>query len=665
MSQQKKTRADSRLAKPSDDNRPFQTWALNSVLHLALIVVAGALVYANSFGVPFTFDDNHSIVDNPVIKNLSEFWGGAGYAHNPRRFLGILTIALNYHFGGLNVTGYHLVNLLVHLGNGLLVYALGRLTFRTPFFHSKQGERHVAPTAQLVPLFAALLFVVHPIQTQAVTYVVQRLASLATFFYLAAVLCYGKARIAMGDGESSRGVGRVAAWFLLCLLATLCAMRTKEISATIPVAILFYEFSFFGANPKKRSLLLLPVLLMLLVIPAGMLLAGKPAGALLADVSALTRETQDISRGSYLLTQFCVIATYLRLLILPVAQNLDYDYPVYHSLFAPRVLSSLLLILALLALAFVLYRKSGKDRCGSEVSATGLPAFGNPGETRQLYRLIAFGTGWFFLALTVESSVIPIRDVIFEHRVYLPSFGAFLAFSAAAALLARRGAWPAAAAAGAVIIVALGGAAHARNAVWGDQLTLWQDVLEKSPGKARPYNNFGLLLKERGDIDGAIRCFQRAVALQPDATAYDNLGVALHLRGLSREALGCLEQARKLDPNYYPVYTNIGKIYLDTDDPQNAIAQFQKALAISPQAPIALNNIASAYLKLQQYDHAIKYLKEGQRVNPDDLMIGYNLAAAFYLKGGTDVALRELNRVLMADPGHQAANELMRIITGR
>lgn len=665
MRQRKNGLGANTTAAPAGSIRPLPAWALGSILHLVLIVVTGTLVYSNTFGVPFTFDDNHSIIDNPVIKDLSTFLSGAGYAYNPRRFVGILTIALNYHVGGLSVTGYHLVNLAIHLGNALLVYALVRLTFRAPFFKPTTGEPTAAP--RLVSLFAALLFVAHPVQTQAVTYVIQRLASLATLFYLAAVICYAKARIVMVEGGSSDDSGRAvrgAGWFLLCLLAIICAMRTKEIAATLPLTIVLYEFSFFGAHRGKRLLLLLlPVLLTLLVVPIGILVAGKPAAELLSDVSSLTRETQNISRGGYLLTQFCVIATYLRLLFLPIAQNLDYDYPVYHSLFAPRVLSSFLLLSGLIALALVLYRKSADGgACG--VGADRQPV-GTSAQTRQAYRLIAFGIVWFFLTLSVESSIIPIKDVIFEHRVYLPSFGAFIAFAAAASLLARRVPRQAAFAAGACIVLALGVATFARNEIWGDQLVLWRDVLEKSPGKARPYNNVGLLLKERGDVDGALRCFQRAVELQPDFDAYDNLGVTLYLRGLTGEALKSLEHARELNPNSPHVYINVGKIYLDSGDLPRAIVEFEKALALAPDAPVALNNIASAHLKLRQYDKAIAYLREGEHVNPDDLTVRYNLAAALYLKGAPEQALRELERVLRADPEHQAAKELVRTITGR
>ncbi|MBE0596214.1 MAG: hypothetical protein IH614_02980, partial [Desulfuromonadales bacterium] len=135
--------------------------------HLLLVLLLGSLAYANSFQAPFTLDDLFSISQNPVIQDIRHYIpGGAGYEHNPRRFIGYLTFALNFHWGGLDVTGYHLFNLAVHLGTALLVYALVRLTFRTP---QLAGSR-LAPQAASAALLAALLFVAHPVQTQAVTY---------------------------------------------------------------------------------------------------------------------------------------------------------------------------------------------------------------------------------------------------------------------------------------------------------------------------------------------------------------------------------------------------------------------------------------------------------------------------------------------------------------
>jgi len=636
-------------------------WPGKVSIHLAVILCIGLLAYANSFSVPFTLDDNSSIVDNPVIRNLSAFLSGAGYTYNPRRFVGYLTIALNHHFGGLEVAGYHAVNLAIHLANAQLVYLIARVTLATPFLRGEDPAPDSAPPLHaLVPLFASLLFVVHPIQTQAVTYVIQRLASLATLFYLAALFCYIKARLAMAfrtaataragrEGEAGAPFSpALAGWFTLSLACTIIAMRTKEITATLPLAVLLYEFSFFGADKKKRLLLLAPLLLTLLIVPIGLLTSGEPVGELLSDVSALTRETVEISRAEYLLTQFSVIATYLRLLLLPVNQNLDYDYPVYHSLFTPRVLFSFVLLALFASLAVWLYRKSGSG-----------------GRQTRLYRLGGFGIAWFFLALSVESSVIPIRDVIFEHRLYLPSFGFFLFFAAGAAHVARAVPVRGVVAAASVIVLSLAAATFARNNVWGDELRLWQDVLAKSPGKSRPYNNVGLLYKNRGEIDQAIPYFEKAVAIGQDFLSYDNLGVACYQKGRAKEAMELLERARALNPGYAPIYTNIGKICLEADDLQNAIRNLEEACRLAPDAPAANLNLGAAYTRRGDYDKAIFHLKRVLQHDPQALEARYNLGAAYYLAGSLPAAVQELETVLRLSPGHPEASTLLRTVTGK
>ena len=192
-------------------------------------------------------------------------------------------------------------------------------------------------------------------------------------------------------------------------------MKSKEIALTLPVIIVLYEFCFFRESPfhktsrqrLKRYLYLLPLLLTLLIIPLSMMDFSKPVENFVEHIDAPSRETLNISRADYLLTEFRVIVTYLRLLVFPVKQSIDYTYPVYHSFLQPQVFLSFLLLLTIFSLGVYLFYRSLS-------SSPGL-------------RLIAFGIFWFFITLSVESTIIPIKDVIFEHRLYLPSVGFFIA----------------------------------------------------------------------------------------------------------------------------------------------------------------------------------------------------------------------------------------------
>jgi len=410
---------------------------LHPLVHVVLILLLGLLAYANSFQAPFHYDDYKNMLEVSYVQDLGYLndWslvrqylaGDHGFM---MRFVGYLSFALNYALHGDAVVGYHAVNLAIHLVNALLVYSLVWLTLRTPYFETQGSTIDVQDSSSafspqpltFLPLFTALLFVSHPVQTQAVTYIVQRIASLATLFCLATVVLYIQARLAL-DRQGWKG--RAILWYAGSFCCALLAMKTKEIAFTLPLAVCIYEFMFFRGKPSRRLICVTPLLLTMLVIPLSMLLLTGTGGAL-GDVGSATSVGSDLTRAEYFFTELRVIVTYLRLLFLPVNQNLVYDYPVYRTLFTPPVFLSFLLLVALFGLAVYLAYRSRL-----EVKVSRLETQNSKLITQNLpfYRLIAFGMFWFFLTLSVESSIIPITDVIFEHRIYLPSVGAFLAFA--------------------------------------------------------------------------------------------------------------------------------------------------------------------------------------------------------------------------------------------
>ena len=238
---------------------------------LAVIALAGLLAYANAFNGEFVFDDDTEIVTQPLIRDLDNFIGSLdAYRVYPNRVLVYFTFALNYAVGGLDPTGYHAVNILVHVGTALLVYALVLLSFQTPYLRRSA----LAPWGSTVALVAALIFVTHPIQTQAVTYVVQRLTSLATFFSVLAVVIYARWRLARDAGHA-RGIGG-ALLYAAILASALAAMRSKEIALTLPILIAVYEVAFFDGPWRRRLAWLLPILATMAVIPIRLLFSGPP-----------------------------------------------------------------------------------------------------------------------------------------------------------------------------------------------------------------------------------------------------------------------------------------------------------------------------------------------------------------------------------------------------
>ncbi|PLX86522.1 MAG: hypothetical protein C0617_01010 [Desulfuromonas sp.] len=400
--------------------------------------------------------------------------------------------------------------------------------------------------------------------------------------------------------------------------------------------------------------------------------ADRPLGELLSDVNEMTRETSDISRGSYLITQFSVVATYLRLLVLPVNQNVDYDFPIRTDLFAPSSIFSLLLLCALLGAALYLV--------GFRRKAAGSYPLGDPAS-----RLVGVGILWFFVALSVESSVIPIYDVIFEHRVYLPSAGAFLALAVGAALALRR--FPARyfALLAAAATAAFGVATWNRNLVWADEVALWSDCVAKSPMNGRAYsnlgkalmaqgrydeaiarletagrlslnnvvslNNLGSVYSRKGMVEKAIAVYRRAVEADPSyPMAHSNLGAELKKVGRADEAIAEFRKAIRLLPTYVDAYVNLGGALDLKGQSEAAARQFEKALQLNPRSPEAHSNLGVLDDRQGRLDEAIAHFQAALRDRPDYPEARANLGVSYHKQKRYDEAIEVYLQALALDP---------------
>lgn len=365
------------------------------------LFLLGTVIYSNILHAPFIFDEYSSIVNNESIRSIAESLKNI----SSNRYLTLLSFALNYAVSGLKPFGYHLINNLIHIINALLVYYLVINTFKTPFFRGKEDDIH--PSRYFIAFSSAFIFVAHPIQTQAVTYVVQRSTSMATMFYLLSLVMYIEARlIAWSQGsrvnsQESRGKSfnlKFLIFYLISFISAIFAMKSKEIALTLPVIVVLYEFCFLSATSnsklrtpnRKKFLYLFPILLTILIIPFSMLHINGPGESIVQDIDVQSRETLNISRTDYLLTQFRVGITYLRLLIFPANQNFDYDYPFYHSFFNPEVLISFFVLLVVFCFGIYLLHRSRFRNLDSQ-SLSSSSRITNP-----LLRLIAFGILWFF-----------------------------------------------------------------------------------------------------------------------------------------------------------------------------------------------------------------------------------------------------------------------------
>jgi len=601
----------------------------------AAVVLAGLLAYSSAFPGAFVFDDAPHISRNPQLdRPLDYLPGGPGYSAQPGRAVTFATFALDRKVAGNAPTFHRAVNVAIHIVSALLVLALSLTAFQAPRLRGSA----LAPQAWAVGLVAGLLFVAHPIQTQAVTYIVQRLASLATLFYLLAALLYVRWRNA---GEAGSRGWAVRATYAGALVAAVLAMRSKEIAFTLPAALLLLEAALFDGPWKRRLAWLIPFAAAAALIPATLLTSSAPAGAVLGDPSDATRVQTAMSRGDYLLTQFTVIARYLGLIVLPAGQTIDHDLKVRHSLADPAVLGSAAILLAVAAgAAWLLFASSPRRSRPLDPAA----------------RLAAVGIAWFFLALSVESSLIPIVDVMVEHRVYLPFAGLSISVAALLALLARRIASDRivaiTVAVGLFLAAVLGVVTWKRNEVWSSEVALWTDAVAKSPAKARPRHNLGVSLHRLGRHAEAMPLLRDAIRLDPAyAMGHESLGVALGDAGRPAEAEAHFRRAIELDPKLAEPWFDLGTVRFDARRYAEAVPFFEQAIALRRVYPDAYANLAACWNGLGRYADAVRLLEGARDVIRKQPMARAQLALALAQLGDLSAARREVEAIRPLAPG--------------
>jgi len=505
-------------------------------LAVCTYIVMGLVLYYRTLNTNFIYDDLLNIDLNPYVQRLAfmrEIW-----RINQTRFLAYWSLAWNYRLGGTNPLGYHIFNILVHMAVSVLVYIFSTAVLRTPKLRPIFTDQQVSRIA----FAGGLIFLCHPIQTQAVSYIVQRITSLSTFFYLVSIIFYINFRLQ-----------HKIVSFILSLIMTVAAMVTKEVAFTLPFSILLIESLFFDEDSQatgRRWRYVIPYLLTLPLIPL-LLFFGVHSGRALGS---MTSETLTISRMDYFSTQIRVLVTYLRLLVWPFNQNLDYDYPLISSLFKVSVICSGLLLISMILLAIW---------------------------QRKRNRILAFCIFWFFLTLSVESSFFPINDVIQEHRLYLPMIA--FAFGTAVFLnLILRKQWLYRLVL-TLIIAYLSILTFQRNEVWQTPLRVWQDTAAKSPNKLRVLNNLAgeYIVQQR--YEEALPLLAKAIEMDPEyAKAYFNLATIYKAKGDLDQALHLALQAYQYDTKDHRNAQLVGYLYLQMDDYQKALAYYQKFLILRP-----------------------------------------------------------------------------------
>jgi len=641
--------------RPEKEKRPFPRCHL---IAMGLIIALALIAYSNTFYSPFHFDDESNITKNLQVQLSSpREWGQfltPGSLKSLRAFT-VFTFALNYYVGGLDPFGFHVTNLFVHILTGLLLYGFLWLTLRLP---SLKGA--YASIAFPISLLSSLLFIVHPIQIQAVTYIVQRHSSLATLCFLFSMTCYVRARLSFG--------ARRWGWSVGTLLSGILALYSKENTLVLPVFIGLYEFLFFQEGKRKTGRkTLVPVLLGLgLFLLITLILWGDFLYSVFIKYYGFTGSPW----SHRLLTQCRVFLFYISLLIYPLPSRfcIDHDFSYSLSLFhPPSTLPAFLFVLGLLAFALWRLRK-------------------NP--------LVSYFILWFYGNLLLES-IIAI-DMVFEHRLYRSAVSAFLLFS----LLIMRGLewvrqrhpeFPLARRPYVhemivvfLLVLPLTIFTIQRNEVWKTTIGIWEDALRTSPLNPRAYINLGVLLERENRYPEALQKYQRAIQIAPhlfaahfnlshlyrkmgrydeavgplrkaiqtnplprDASkAYHELGLVYQQLQRYPEAIEADKKASQLQPNAVGPWVSLGGLYARLGQYEEAIESYKKALSLDPKNAEASNDLSLVYQALQRPQEAIQVQKGALRANPQDAEAHNNLGIAYRKSGQIEEAVKAYREAL-------------------
>jgi Flp pilus assembly protein TadD len=591
----------------------------SAALPILLLCAAGVLAYHNSLEGPFFFDDLTSIPDNPHIREICPPWRFLSMPSDltiSGRPVVALSLAANYALGGLRVTGYHLFNLLIHVAAALLLFGVLRRTVE----RCRPGLGFEGSSDRMA-LAVALLWLVHPLNTEAVNYVVQRTELLMGLFYLLTLYAF----IRSTGRDAAPGTRR--GWSAIAVLSCALGMASKEVMVTCPLMVLVYDRIFVAGSFRRalRSRALLH---------AGLVLTW---GVLIALVTQLPRARStgfglaEFGAWDYLQAQLSVILVYLKLALWPHPLLVDHgDWTMAGPLTAAALPAAVALVLMAAATVIALTRR---------------PAAGFLGV-------------WFFGVLAPTSSFVPIlTEVAAERRMYLPLAAVMVLIVLAGyqtlGSLRRqlRLAGPRAALIGALLVGALAGVycllTLERNRDYRSEVSIWRDTVTKNPDNPRAQENLGVSLLNQGDPHGAMIHLRRSLALRPgSATAQDAMGGALAKTGDPERAREHLATALKLDPRYPNAHNNMGNLLAQQGKLQEAITFFERAIRLKPHFGAARFNLAKALTLRGRTSEAAAQLEQAIALQPERVQFLHALASLRVRQGQLEQALGLYRRAM-------------------
>jgi tetratricopeptide (TPR) repeat protein len=570
-----------------------------SLMAACLIVAAGVAAYSNSFLGPFIFDDLTSIPANPTIRDLTSLSKVFSPPRNGETVSGRpilnLSLAISYATGGEQPWDYHAGNLLIHLINGLLLWAVLRQTFQLPVLKSQWGG-----AGNTLAWVVAMLWIVHPLQTESVTYMAQRAESLASLFYL--LTLYGTIR-----GSQA---GRPIFWHALAVTACWLGVATKEIVGTAPMVILLYDRTFLSGSFREAIRRRWGLYL-------GLTASWIVLGMLQASTGLLGRreEMKTFGAWAFARSQPGVILHYLRLAFWPHPLCLDYGWQPANTVGA--ILPASLAVGGLAAAS--IWGLTGGRKWG-------------------------FLGAWLLLILAPSSSIVPLRQLVFEHRMYLPLAAVVTAAVVGFYRVGRAGCrdgWltpmvgiVASLSVTMLLVVLFGFMTARRNEAYRTALSIWQDTRDKAPHNAHAHYNVGTVLSQSGMWNDAIENLREAIRLAPDfVAARNNMGQALANIGQWQQAIEQYRETLRYQPDDSFLHDNLAIALSKTGQHEEAIKHHQEATRLNPKFAQAHASWGDTLVRQKRFSEAVKHYREASQLEPDNTSFLNSLAFALAHSG--------------------------------
>lgn len=639
------------------------------IISLIFLILISTLLFSNTFKNSFIWDDKAIVTKGEYISKpgnipllftydyWKQFYLMLSRQHNQQervnyRPIFMASFAFDYSLWKLNPFGYHLSNLLFHILNVILIYFLILNIVRTE--ESPGGFINL-------PFISALLFAIHPIHTESITWIKNRSDLLTFIFFLLSLILFIKFRF------QNKSRSRVL-FYCLSLFCFILALFSKSMAVTLPFILGLYIICFVPRGQYKSFLIkTLPFFgVMLIYIIFELAFLGKvgSGGDAVGRIGLYPNTLAVIKTVGY----------YFKLLILPFNLNAERPFSVPGSLFEPVVLFSLLSLLILTAIIIKAFRHS---------------------------RVITFFILWIFLSLMPISNIIFLASrPIAEQRLYIPSLG----FCVLLALgLKRIYSKRLALTLIMIIFISYSYITMNRNLDWRDSITFWTKTAEASPNSPRAYNNLGVAYYDKKFYQEALSSYNKAIEINPGyAHAYNNMGVTYRDTGeKTDEAISSFKKAIRMDPHYAEAYNNLGGVVYEdlnhmkeaiesykkaveiepayaeayfnlglmhdlSDDYEKAIISYQKAIELNPELGIEpYNNLAYIYIRKGRFDEAVELAKKALFIEPQNAEVLDTLGWAYYKKGAPDKALEHLKKAAILLPDNAEIHEHLEAVYDR